>query len=369
MYGTEQIIPGTIIAGPELDPIVGYICVRNGIITEIGEESTYSTNIIAPGFVNAHTHLGDSVCKDPPLGKASGFRVKRDLDSLVKPPDGLKHRILRETSYKTLIEYIKKSLLDMIGTGTCAFADFREGGVLGVAALNKALEGLELHSLIFGRPSEPQLPLGVVLAEVRRVLLRSDGLGMSGANDLDMELLQEITACTRDRKKLFAIHAGEKDRSDIEKALSLEPDLLIHLTHATKKDLDEVAQTEVPVVVCPRSNFVTGVGMAPIAEMLEAGIRVAAGTDNVMLNSVNMFAEMEFMSKVFSIEDRQVFKICTLNGSFVMGPDSTGSIEKGNKANLMILNGNSNNLAGIKDPISGITKRARPDDILAVLHS
>ncbi len=36
----------------------------------------------------------------------------------------------------------------------------------------------------------------------------------------------------------------------------------------------------------------------------------------------------------------------------------------------MILNGgDSNNLAGIQDPVGGITKRARPDDILAVLHS
>jgi len=369
MYGTEQVISGTIIAGSELEPIEGYICVRNGIITEIEEESTCSSNIIAPCFVNAHTHLGDTVFKDPPLGKVSGFRTQIDLDSLVKPPDGLKHRILKETPYKTLIGCIKKSLFDMIETGTCAFSDFREGGVLGVAALNKALEGLELHSMILGRPAEPELPLEVVLAEVKRVLLHSSGLGMSGTNDLDFELLEEIVACTRDRKKLFAIHAGEKDRNDIEKALSLEPDFLIHLTNATKKDLESVADAKIPVVVCPRSNLVTGAGMPPIIDMLEAGIRVAAGTDNVMLNSVNMFAEMEFMSKVFSIEDRQVFKICTLNGSFVMGPNSTGSIEKGNKANLMILNGSSNNLAGIKNPIGGITRRARPDDIISVLHA
>jgi len=369
MYIAEQIISGIIIAGPELEPIEGYICINNGIITEIGEERTCSSNIIAPCFVNAHTHLGDSVFKDPPLGKVSGFRTQKDLDSLVKPPDGLKHRILKETPYKSLIECMRKSLLDMIETGTCAFADFREGGVVGVAALNKALEGLELYSMILGRPAEPESPLEVVLAEVRRVLLYSNGLGMSGTNDLDLELLKEIVACTRDSKKLFAIHAGEKDRNDIEKALSLEPDLLIHLTNATKKDLEDVADAEVPVVVCPRSNLITGAGMAPIADMLEAGITVAAGTDNVMLNSVNMFAEMEFMSKIFSIEDRQVFKICTLNGSFVIGPNSTGSIEKGNKANLMILNGNSNNLAGTKNPVSGITRRARPDDILSVLHA
>ena len=369
MYGTEQIIPGTIIAGPELEPIEGYICVKRGIITEVGEERTLSKNIIAPCFVNAHTHLGDSVFKDPPLGKVSGFRTQRDLDALVKPPDGLKHRILRDTPYKTLIEGMRKSLLDMIETGTCAFADFREGGVVGVAALNKALEGLNLHSMILGRPTEPELPLQVVLAEVRRILLRSTGLGMSGANDLDLELLENIATCTRKHRKFFAIHAGEKDTSDIEKALSLEPDLLIHLTNATKKDLEDVADAKIPVVVCPRSNLITGAGIAPVAEMLEAGIKVAAGTDNVMLNSVNMFAEMEFMSKIFSIDDRQVFKICTLNGSFVMGSDSTGSIQKGNKANLMILNGNSNNLAGIKNPISGITRRARPDDLLSVLHS
>ena len=283
--------------------------------------------------------------------------------------NGVKHEILRETPYKILVASMRKSLFDMIETGTCAFVDFREGGILGIEALNKALEGLEIHSRILGRPEKPELPLIVVLDEVKRVLLNSNGIGMSGANDLDLVILEEIANYTRDLKKLFAIHAGEKNRNDIEKALSFEPDLLIHLTTATKKDLEYVADAKIPVVVCPRSNFVTGVGMAPITEMLEAGLRVAAGTDNVMLNSVNMFAEMEFMSKVFSIEDRQVFKICTLNGSFITDQDSTGSIEKGNKANLMILDGSSNNLTGIKNPISGIVRRARPDDILSVLHS
>lgn len=369
MYGTEQIISGTILAGPELEPIEGYLCVKNGIITELGEERGSSANIVAPGFINAHVHLGDSVYKDPGLGNVTGFRVERDLDSLVKPPDGLKHRILRETPYRNLIKSMRRSLLDMIETGTCAFADFREGGILGVAALYKALERLELDSMVLGRPAEPELPTSAVLSEVERVLLHSDGLGISGANDMDFELLEEIASCSKKHKKFFAIHAGEKNRDDIEKAISLEPDLLIHLTKGKKKDLDEIAEAGIPVVVCPRSNLVTGVGMAPIAEMLEAGVRVAAGTDNVMLNSVNMFSEMEFMSKLFSIDDRQVFKICTLNGSFVMGLDSASSIEKGNKANLMILNGNSNNLSGVKNPINGIVRRARPDDILSVLHT
>jgi hypothetical protein len=57
------------------------------------------------------------------------------------------------------------------------------------------------------------------------------------------------------------------------------------------------------------------------------------------------------MSKIFSIDDRQVFKIAHLMVLFVMGTRFHVFYRKGDKANLMILNGSSNNLAGIQDPI------------------
>lgn len=92
---SEQIIYGKIILGPEPETIEGYICLRDGVITDIGQENTSSEIIISPCLVNSHTHIGDSVLKDPVLGKTVGNRVERDLDSLVKPPDGLKHRTLQ----------------------------------------------------------------------------------------------------------------------------------------------------------------------------------------------------------------------------------------------------------------------------------
>ncbi len=106
----EQILSGTIIFGDELDSIEGYICVEDGLITEIGEESTTSKNIIAPCFVNSHTHIGDSICKDPVLGTCENFRVKKDLDSLVRPPDGLKHRLLEKTSYADLVNSMRSTI-------------------------------------------------------------------------------------------------------------------------------------------------------------------------------------------------------------------------------------------------------------------
>jgi cytosine/adenosine deaminase-related metal-dependent hydrolase len=185
---------------------------------------------------------------------------------------------------------------------------------------------------------------------------------------MDMGFLEQASGIAKRRRKLFAIHAAERSRTDLDRALSLEPDLLVHLTHADRDDLKTVASRLIPVVVCPRSNFVTGAGMAPIAGMLNEGINVSVGTDNVMLNSVNMFSEMEFLSKVFGLDDRQVFKMCTLNGASNLGFENTGPIKEGYMTGIMVLNGASNNLKGIQDVLAGVVRRARPDDIFTVIN-
>ncbi len=362
----EQTIHGKIIYGPEAKVIEGYIVIEDGIIKEVHEKKNASGNIIAPCFVNAHTHIGDSVCKDPILGNLHGHYVERDLSQLVQPPHGLKHRILNRTPHWKIVDAMRNSIQDMNDTGTYAFADFRESGTKGVLALKEALESSDVLARIFGRPAnntgEKQIS-----RELEELLDNADGLGMSGTNDIEMELLKTARHYSLKMDKTFAVHAGESSRSDIDKALSLDPDILIHMTQATQKDLQEVADMDIPIVVCPRSNFITGVGMAPIVKMLDMGIKVAVGTDNVMLNSVNMFSEMELLSKIFGIDDRQVFMMCTLMGATILGLEAPGYIQEGNIAKIMIINGNSNNLTGIKDPISGIVRRGRPDDILSVM--
>ncbi|TGC11091.1 amidohydrolase family protein [Methanolobus halotolerans] len=364
---SEKTLHGTILYGPELEVIEGYIVIKNGIITEVAEEKTSSGNIIAPCFVNAHTHIGDSVIKDPILGKCVDSYVERDLSSLVQPPHGLKHRVLERTPYSELVESMKHSVMDMIQTGTCAFSDFREGGLTGILALHEALRVYDIECRMFGRPKSIHASDDELRIEVENILTDADGLGMSGANDMDIQVLENIRDVAKRKRKTFAIHAGENSRSDVEKALSLSPDILIHLTQADNADLKKVADEGIPVVICPRSNFITGVGMAPVRDMLKAGIDVAVGTDNVMLNSVNMFSEMELLSKVFGLEDRQVFIMCTLMGAPVLGLENAGPIIERNKAKVMILNGNSSNLAGIKNPINSIVRRGRPDDILSVI--
>jgi cytosine/adenosine deaminase-related metal-dependent hydrolase len=348
--GREILLQGTVIYGDDLLAEEGYISIRDGIIHEFGQEKVDADleGIICPRFVNAHVHLGDSAFKDPPF---------LPLSELVGP-GGLKARMLESAPREMVVEGIRRSLAQMAASGTYAFADFREGGADGVTMLEEAMQGMPLLSSILGRP-------GLDGAETA---LSCWGLGISSTRDHPLERIQAAVASARQAGKAVGIHAGEACRDDIKSALALQPDFLVHMNRAEEPDLREVASRGLSVVVCPRSNLVTGVGLPNVAAMARLGINLAAGTDNVMLNSPDMFEEMHLLSKALLHDDRQVFKMCTLNGAKITGLDQRlGSILEGKEGRVMVLDKNSNNLWGSMNPLSSIVRRACISDIMAIL--
>ncbi|MFC6961561.1 amidohydrolase family protein [Halocatena marina] len=337
-----QEFTGTILRGREFDPIEGRIVVEDGTIAAVEETSEAdSTDLILPAFVNAHTHLGDSIAKEAGAGLT--------LDELVAPPDGLKHRLLRAASDEELTAAMERSLRYMQQGGTGAFIEFREGGVPGVRALSRAVEGLDIESVVFGRESIAAME-------------ESDGFGASGARDSEFGREREAT---RKAGKLFAIHAGERDAADIDPALSLAPDMLVHMVYAESDHLARLETTQTPVVVCPRSNLVTGVGLPPVRKLLDH-TSVALGTDNVMLNSPSMFREMEFVSKLTEVSAREILRMATIAGADAVGLNC-GLIEEGRDARLLILDGGTDNLAGARNPVRAVVRRAGVSDVKEVI--
>ncbi len=345
----EILLSGTIIYGDNFEPLEGYLSIRDGKIKEIGRGHVEADleGIICPRFVNAHVHLGDSAFKDPPF---------MPLPDLVGP-GGLKARLLSETPRNVLMEGMRRSLREMVATGTCAFADFREGGPEGVEMLLEAQEGIPLVSRVLGRP----LPGDTKISE------ECWGLGISSTRDHDHSLLREAVAEARGAGRAVAIHAGEAASDDISDAISLDPDFLVHLNKADQEDLKQVARAGLPVVVCPRSNLITDVGLPNVKKMIDLGIKVGVGTDNVMLNSPSMLEEMQFLVKALLHDDRQVFKMCTLNGAKIMELDQRfGSICEGKEARVMVIDRRSDNLWGSMNPLASVVRRARPSDLLAI---
>ena len=335
-------IEGTVIAGRAFEPIEGRVVVENGEITAVEEASVDSSAIVLPAFVNAHTHIGDSLAKEAGAGLS--------LDELVAPPDGLKHRLLRAASREELVDAMDRTVSFMSQGGTSAFVEFREGGVTGVRAIEEALTGSSLDAVVLGRESI-------------EAMYEADGYGASGANDGDFE---RERAATREAEKLFAIHAGERDTSDIDAALALDPDLLVHMVHAEPTHVERVAERETPVAVCPRSNLVTGVGLGPVEALVER-TTVALGTDNVMLNNPSMFREMEFAAKLFDLSAGKVLEMATLAGAEIAGLDR-GVIEEGAEAKLCVLDGDSPNLAGAQDVVRAVVRRAGVSDIERIVY-
>ncbi|HXY86959.1 MAG TPA: amidohydrolase family protein [Candidatus Acidoferrales bacterium] len=357
----DYTVGGRLLCGENFEALSGRVYVESGRIVEIEERFNVKSNdcnafgTVLPSFVNAHTHLGDSIIKDV---------VFDSLDNLVKPPDGLKHRALREANSITIIKAINHSLLDAIGTGTATLVDFREGGVKGLEELMAAKKNLKnIKVFALGRPKNDGIDY-IVEDDIDNVLDLANGIGISGVKDLNASTISKISNKAKKRGKILATHAGERDEKDINAAIALNPSFLVHMTHASKHQIE----SGIPIVVCPRSNLVTGVGASfcrpPISSMVEL-TTVGLGTDNVMFNSLNMFAEMEFASKAYLHNDLEVLKMATINGAKILNiAHEIGSIEVGKQARLMVLNEHSDNLCGVRNFVSGIVRRARPDDII-----
>jgi len=357
---SQLIVSGTIVYGDDFEDRVGYAVIEGGKIKEIGEGGKIEadmTGIVIPSFVNAHTHIGDSVAKEPDF---------MPLDMLVGP-GGFKHQILAETSHNELVSSMKDSIEDIFATGTGLFADFREGGVLGIKALKEAFDSAQgrekLDMKIFGRPEAGTDEL--------RIFESADGIGISSVADYPWEDVKRLAAETAKREgKMFALHAGERNAEDVEGAIGLEPDFIVHLTKASQQDFEKMQDKNIAAVVCIRSNLVTGVGLPPLRQMLKSGLTVGVGTDNVMLNSPDMFSEMEFIAKIFrKLDERKVLRMCTLDSAKALKEDKfVGSIEEGKKANLLVIRNDTPNMRGVRNSVRGVVRRATRNDIAAVIY-
>ncbi len=309
---TMQYVSGTIL-DPGTHPFEGYICWDGGIIMEVGKGTPpgepQARGIITPLFINGHTHIGDSCFSDR-------IDIGIGLENIVNPPAGLKHRLLRSTPRDELLRGMRRSMKKMMRTGTMGFVDFREGGIPGVELLEQAhscyqsdrephtntnpatnpdvgmqgdIQIQEATPYVFSRPAS----LSYDHEEIAQLLKHSVGIGISAMMDWEYSELEKIAKQVKAAGKLFAMHASETVREDIDMILDLKPDILVHLTSASSSDLELVADEAIEVVICPRTNSLFGF-LPDIQLMLKHGISLSLGTDNLMFTEPNMFQEMEF---------------------------------------------------------------------------
>ena len=371
--------------------------------------------MIIPGLVNSHTHIGDAIGKD--------ISSNEDLDTRVNPNHSIKKTILEKTQSDQLKQLMKNAAISMLNKGITTFVDFREGGLPGVNLLQTAIKDVPIKSIILGRiifddfyrntlnknkviienttssnikTKQNELEEKEVSIMGKEILNFCNGFGISGANENNDEMLTIYKNIIKEtnkqnihnekEKSIVAIHAAEsvqtvKDslkntgKTEIERTIfTLEPDLYIHLTNPTKHDLDLLHSTNKGIVVCPRANGILGVGFAPIKEMLKRGFNISIGTDNVMLNSPDIFKEMDFLMKshrayeknISFLDAKTVLKMATVNGGKMFNRN-IGCIFNGYQADLIFIDEYDIDIYPMHDPYMSIVHRCSERAIKAIM--
>ena len=201
-------------------------------------------------------------------------------------------------------------------------------------------------------------------------------------------LLEEVAALSVDSHALVHTHASESpDEMALVRTLSggmenieylsqvglASPRLCVaHCVWVDDREQQRLADSDVKVLHCPGSNLKLGSGLAPVAEMTARGITVSLGADGAACNNhLDMFEEMRLAALLQAVRKapgvlpaRDVLWMATRNGARTLGLDpEIGSIEKGKRADLIVIERDRPHLAPGLDPYSTLVYAARGSDV------
>ncbi len=138
----------------------------------------------------------------------------------------------------------------------------------------------------------------------------------------------------------------------------------VHVVHVNQRDVKILAETGSGVAHCPSSNMRLGSGIAPVVEMLKAGVKVGLAVDGSASNdSSNMLGEARqalLLQRVRygadSISAEEVLEMATRGGARVLGREDIGSLEPGKAADFIGIRLERLEYAGasVHDPVASL---------------
>jgi 5-methylthioadenosine/S-adenosylhomocysteine deaminase len=346
--------------------------------------------IIMPGLINSHSHTAMTIFR----GYADDMPLKKWLFEKIFPAEAA-HMNPESVYWGTLL-----GCLEMIASGTTTVMDgyFHEDSAAR-AVHESGLRGLMAQGVIdFPAPGidDPSKNLRVGKEFMDKWKDKSDlitpGLFCHSPVTCSDRTLKKAMEISREYSVPMQIHLSEtaEEVEEIIKRTGKRPveyldklgllgcDLIAaHSIHLDDNELDILAKKNVRVVHAPESNMKLASGVAKISEMVKRGIAVGLGTDGCASNNnLDMFQEMDSaakMGKVFTMDPLNmdaltVMKMATCWGAKVMNVyTETGSIEKGKKADIIIVDTESPHMVPVYNPLSTIVYSANGSDVKDVI--
>jgi len=186
------------------------------------------------------------------------------------------------------------------------------------------------------------------------------------------------TGESREDQELNRRFHGQSDVELLQELGILSPRYhAVHGVWVSQREIGYLAEAGAHVIHNPVSNMYMGSGVAPVPEMLAAGVNVALGTDGPASNNCqDIIQTMKFaacLHKVSKLDPaaitaRQVLEMATINGAKALGlEDQIGSLEMGKKADITIVDMEKPHIAPVHDPIGSLVYCAHGSDVDTVI--
>lgn len=395
---------GTVVTMDAAETVVtGDVLVRGGRVEAVGDLSSAKADVeldargcaVLPGFVQTHVHLCQTL-----------FRGAADDLSLL---DWLKRRVWpMEAAHDdaSLRASARLGVAEMIRGGTtCAltmetvkhteevFRVVEESGFRATVGKCMMDKGEEVPA---GLREESEDSIRESLALLEKWHGRAGGrvrycFAPRFAVSCTRGLLERVAALAREHGVMIHTHASE-NRSEIELVeretglrnvlyldslgVSGSHVLLAHCVHLDEAEVNLLASKGTHVAHCPSSNMKLGSGVAPVTEMLEAGVSVSLGADGAPCNNrLDMFTEMRsaaLLQKVSRGADalpaRRVLRMATRDGARALGLEAeVGSLEAGKRADVTVVELGRLHTTPLPDVVSTLVYAAEARDVRDVL--
>jgi 5-methylthioadenosine/S-adenosylhomocysteine deaminase len=364
-----------------------------------GSDVDLGNSLLMPGLVNAHGHLE--------LTGMRGFLEDLDFGDWIVRLAAAKRGVL--TSFDMLVDASRLGIAEGLGAGVTTYGDTCHSGAVLPALREAGVRGI-MYQEVFGpdpaqcATSMAELADQVAAARTLETPLARVGVSPHAPYTVSDALYQAATRFALDERLPMALHIAEAEVETqlVERGrgrfadglrargITVRPrakssiglldrlgvldarPLLIHCVRLSADDVDRIARSGSAVAHCPAANAKLGHGIAPIRELLDAGVRVGIGTDSVASNNrIDVLEEARLavllqrarLGRHDALGTRDALRLATLGGAEALGlADRIGSLESGKDADLAAFSLDTPRGAPIHDPESAALYAVRGDD-------
>ncbi|HEX4680988.1 MAG TPA: amidohydrolase family protein [Gaiellaceae bacterium] len=377
------------VDGPPIEG--GLVRYEHGAIVEVTQgraERHHADAAIVPGFVNAHSHLEYAMYAGFGDGQAFGPWIATHVER--------KNRLERDD----MVAIARLGVLDSLRAGIATTADYSFSGAAATAAAELGLRAIVYLEVFALDPAEaerqfeqkralteesdlvrlgvsPHAPYSCSLDTYRWCLSLGIPVGTHLAESAnENEWLEHGSGPLQGIAPILVPPTGKRAVATLEPVLG--PDLLC--AHCVEVNADEIAllaERNVPVVHCPRSNALLGCGIAPVVELREADVRVGLGTDSpASTPSFDMFEEMRtaiYMARAQTKRPEALLatdalRMATLDAARALRMEGqVGTLTPGKRADLTVVSLAGSPYHPVEDPAAAVVYGGSPERVLETI--